>query len=103
MNQTCFFDTRDHFNVYLCFFFGSANEFKAVLGFANGTRCNSTNLGIVRSSNFLHPHQTRNTSIDRVGGKFVHVAGTMSDAHSLFFGLDYFKPTDNHFGDHEMK
>ena len=103
MNQTGFFDTRNDFNVYLRFFFGSANELKAVLGFAHSTRGNGANLGIVRCCNFLHPHQTCNTSVDRVSGKFVHVAGAMSDAHRLFFGLDYFKPTLNHFGDHEMK
>ena len=103
MNQAGFFDTRDDFNIYQCFFFGSADELKTILGFAYGTRSNGTNFSIVRSGNFLHPYQTCNTPVDRIGGKLVHVAGAMSDAHSLFFGLNYFKPTLDHFGDHEME
>ena len=47
VNESCLFDTRDHFDVDSSFLTYPLDEFGTVFGLTDSTRCNGTKFGIV--------------------------------------------------------
>ena len=103
VNESCLFDTRDHFDVDSSFLTYPLDEFGTVFGLTYGTRRNRAKLCIVRLGNFCHAGQALYPAINSVIGKLFHIAATVANAHHIFLTRYDFKATRDGLGDYEVE
>ena len=103
VDQACFLDARDRLDRNSCFLLGTFHEVGPIACLTNCAGCNGSNLGTMGLGQMPHPTKTCDSSIDRCGIEFFHLARAMTDANGFLLASDDFEAIRDRLGDHHVK